>query len=584
MTGLSRARPTTTARSRSNSLGTVFGGLRVFTTPAPPDGRRRRRRASATPRATLNGSANPNGADDHRLVPLQHHQPGHLQRQFGTRAPTSAARLGRRHVAASSTRRPSRPHRRTRPTTTARSRTNTLGDGVRHGAVVHDARTARSVTTLAATSLTATTVTLNGSANPNGATDDGWFRLFDDRPRHVQRRVRHRAPPRRQLDPRQRHHRRRLHLTTARPHLTPGTTYYYCAIAYEQLRRRRSARCCRSRRRRRRTVTTAAATAVTATTATLNGWPTRRRARTTGWFRYSATSPGTCNDTFGTRAAGDGRHGPRRGHAPSPFAQTITGARRRARPTTSARSPRTRWARGFGAVSASPRRRRPTVTTQRRRASPRHHRHAQRHGEPERRRAPPAGSATAPPTRAPATTPSARAPRRAAAPRWAPAPARSRSLAGHHRPVAGHAPITSARSPRTRWAPAFGAVAARSPRRDAPAVTTSAATLVTSTRPRSTAPANPNGAATTGWFRYSTTNPGTCNDTFGTRAPASGGTALGAGTTRGGLLAGAHRPDAGHDLLLLRDRLERVGTGFGAVLSFTTPAARRGDHAARRPP
>ena len=39
--------------------------------------------------------------------------------------------------------------------------------------------------------------------------------------------------------------------------------------------------------------------------------------------------------------------------------------------------------------------------------------------------------------------------------------------------------------------------------------------------------ANPNGATTTGWFRYSTTNPGTCNDTFGTRAPASGGTALG---------------------------------------------------------
>ena len=44
--------------------------------------------------------------------------------------------------------------------------------------------------------------------------------------------------------------------------------------------------------------------------------------------------------------------------------------------------------------------------------------------------------------------------------------------------------------------------------------------------------ANPNGAATTGWFRYATTNPGTCNDSFGTRAPASGGTRAGRRATR----------------------------------------------------
>lgn len=37
---------------------------------------------------------------------------------------------------------------------------------------------------------------------------------------------------------------------------------------------------------------------------------------------------------------------------------------------------------------------------------------------------------------------------------------------------------------------------------------------------------NPNsGANTTAWFRYATTNPGTCNDTFGTRLPASGSAA-----------------------------------------------------------
>ena len=45
--------------------------------------------------------------------------------------------------------------------------------------------------------------------------------------------------------------------------------------------------------------------------------------------------------------------------------------------------------------------------------------------------------------------------------------------------------------------------------------------------------ANPNGTATNGWFRYDTTNPGAIcvNDTFGTRAPSSGGDSLGFGTS-----------------------------------------------------
>ena len=36
----------------------------------------------------------------------------------------------------------------------------------------------------------------------------------------------------------------------------------------------------------------------------------------------------------------------------------------------------------------------------------------------------------------------------------------------------------------------------------------------------------PNSEQTTGWFRISSTNPGTCDDTFGNRVPASGGTDL----------------------------------------------------------
>src|SRR5206468_1087759 len=62
-----------------------------------------------------------------------------------------------------------------------------------------------------------------------------------------------------------------------------------------------------------------------------------------------------------------------------------------------------------------------------------------------------------------------------------------------------------------------------------PTVTTTAASSTTNTSAYLNGAGTPNGAATTGYFRYSATNPGTCDDVFGTRAPASGGTALGAG-------------------------------------------------------
>src|SRR5690349_5833259 len=74
----------------------------------------------------------------------------------------------------------------------------------------------------------------------------------------------------------------------------------------------------------------------------------------------------------------------------------------------------------------------------------------------------------------------------------------------------------------------------------APTATTSAATGVTSTYrlpPQVTdssaflnGSGNPGSEATTGWFRLSTTSPGACNDTFGSRVPSTGGTDLGSGS------------------------------------------------------
>ena len=62
-----------------------------------------------------------------------------------------------------------------------------------------------------------------------------------------------------------------------------------------------------------------------------------------------------------------------------------------------------------------------------------------------------------------------------------------------------------------------------------PTANTTAATALTGTTATLNGNGNPNGASATGWFRYATVNPGTGNDVFGTRAPASGGSSLGSG-------------------------------------------------------
>jgi hypothetical protein len=63
-----------------------------------------------------------------------------------------------------------------------------------------------------------------------------------------------------------------------------------------------------------------------------------------------------------------------------------------------------------------------------------------------------------------------------------------------------------------------------------PTVTTSVATSLATLSAVLNGSGVPNGLVTTGWFRISTTNPGSCNDTFGTRVPATDGTLLGSGT------------------------------------------------------
>src|SRR5205807_861909 len=75
----------------------------------------------------------------------------------------------------------------------------------------------------------------------------------------------------------------------------------------------------------------------------------------------------------------------------------------------------------------------------------------------------------------------------------------------------------------------FGSVLAFTTLAATPSTFTSSATGLTDSAATLNGGANPNGAATTGWFRYDVTSPGSCNDAFGTRVPGSGGTPLGAG-------------------------------------------------------
>ena len=82
--------------------------------------------------------------------------------------------------------------------------------------------------------------------------------------------------------------------------------------------------------------------------------------------------------------------------------------------------------------------------------------------------------------------------------------------------------------------------------------------------------ANPNGAAATGWFRYARTNPGTCNDTFGTRAPASSfnDTVLGSGNTSVAYSQVISGLAAGTTYFYCAIASSAEGTAFGAVQSF----------------
>ena len=104
----------------------------------------------------------------------------------------------------------------------------------------------------------------------------------------------------------------------------------------------------------------------------------------------------------------------------------------------------------------------------------------------------------------------------------------------------------------------------------APTVVTGSATNLTTSGATLNATANPNGATATGYFRFSTADPGTCNDSFGTRAPASGGTDLGSGSANVAFSEILSGLSAGTTYYYCAIAQNSSGTSFGSVSSFTT--------------
>ncbi|MBI2065382.1 MAG: hypothetical protein HYT62_05045, partial [Candidatus Yanofskybacteria bacterium] len=106
-----------------------------------------------------------------------------------------------------------------------------------------------------------------------------------------------------------------------------------------------------------------------------------------------------------------------------------------------------------------------------------------------------------------------------------------------------------------------------------PSVTTNAVTNITATGATLNGTANPNGAVSTGWFRYSTANPGTCNDTFGTRVPATGGSSLGSGTAGVAYSQALSGLTTGTTYYYCAIASNSAGNGYGNVLSFVPASA-----------
>ncbi|HEY0880737.1 MAG TPA: hypothetical protein VGD87_04360, partial [Archangium sp.] len=287
-----------------NGVGTSFGGVVTFVTPAIPTVTTLAPSNFSTgTQATWNATVVPNGVPTTGYFRYATTNPGTCDDSFGIRLPASGGNgLGSGTVAQSS------PWTATglTPGTTyyfCAIATNSVGTGF--GAVLTFTMPAvPTMVTSAPTLLTATTATLNGSGDPNAASTTAWFRFAPTNPVFCDDFFGTRAPTSGGLGLGSGTTAVNFSQTIAS--LLPGTTYYACAIGNNSVGTGFGNPLAFTTPPTAPIISTNTTSLVTGNGATFNGTVNARGANTTAWFRYATVNPTTCNDTFGTRAPASG--------------------------------------------------------------------------------------------------------------------------------------------------------------------------------------------------------------------------------------------------------------------------------------
>jgi hypothetical protein len=544
----------------TNIEGLGFGAVLSFTTAAPPTMTTGAATSLASTSATLNGSGIPNSSATTATFRYSTTNPGTCNNTFGT--VTTATNLGSGVVSVAYT----RPIAGLTPGTTyyyCAIGTNTYGTSF--GAVLSFTTPAAVpvVSTNSATLLTGNSAQLNGTVNPSGDTTTAWFRYATASPGTCNDTFGTRAPAAGGSAVGS----GVTSVAFSQPiaGLAPATLYYYCAIAQNSVGTTFGAVLSFTTPSGPGMVTVSS-TLITNTTAQLNGTGDPNGASTNGYFRYSATDPGVCNDTFGSRAPTTGGSALGSGTAAVSYAQSIGGL-----------SPGTTYyycaigsnieGLGFGAVlsftTAAP----PSMTTAAATSVASTSATLNGSGIPN-------SSATTATFRYSTTNPGTCNNTFGSVTTATNLGAGVASVA-YTRPIAGLTPGTTyyyCAIGTNTYGTGFGAVQSFTTPAAVPVVSTNSATLLTSASAQLNGTVNPSGDATTGWFRYSTASPGTCNDTFGTRAPAAGGSAVGSGVTSVAFSQAISGLAPATLYFYCAIAQNSVGTSLGAVLSFTTPS------------